>query len=166
MRTAISLFFSLFWLGLAMALSGAPAARAEDPPAPPRDLKAIHAKLETDKKAIVTHYMNLSEQEAKTFWPVYDEIQGEQAALSQRTQSLLASYAAELKGNTFTDEKAAKLLDEWIKLDQDEAKQRATAASKVMKVLPGKKAARYLQIENEYRALRRYDLAAIVPLAQ
>jgi hypothetical protein len=33
-------------------------------------------------------------------------------------------------------------------------------------VLPTKKAARYLQIENEYRILLRYDLAATVPLVQ
>jgi hypothetical protein len=71
-----------------------------------------------------------------------------------------------MQANTLTDEKAAKLLDDWIKLDQDEAKQRAAAADKVMKVLPGKKAARYLQIESEYRALRNYDLAATVPLAK
>jgi hypothetical protein len=35
-----------------------------------------------------------------------------------------------------------------------------------MKALPAKKAARYLQIENEYRILMRYDLAATVPLVQ
>jgi hypothetical protein len=36
----------------------------------------------------------------------------------------------------------------------------------VLKALPAKKAARYLQIENEYRMLIKYDLAATVPLAQ
>jgi hypothetical protein len=35
-----------------------------------------------------------------------------------------------------------------------------------MKALPPKKAARYLQIENEYRIVMKYDLAAIVPLVQ
>jgi hypothetical protein len=32
--------------------------------------------------------------------------------------------------------------------------------------LPAKKSARYLQIENEYRLLLNYDLAATVPLVQ
>jgi hypothetical protein len=36
----------------------------------------------------------------------------------------------------------------------------------VTKALPVRKAARYLQIENEYRMLIKYDLAATVPLAQ
>jgi hypothetical protein len=159
MRTAIS----LLWFPLAIGLWAAPAAVAQEPS---NKLKEIHAKLEADKKSIVTQYMTLSDAEAKAFWPVYDEIQSEQAALAKRLQSLLSSYATEMRGNALSDEKAQKLLDEWIALDQDEAKQRAAAASKVMKVLPGKKAARYLQIENEYRALRNYDLAATVPLAK
>jgi hypothetical protein len=36
----------------------------------------------------------------------------------------------------------------------------------VLKALPPKKSARYLQIENEYRMLLNYDLAATVPLVQ
>jgi hypothetical protein len=79
---------------------------------------------------------------------------------------LLSSYAADYRTQTLTDEKAQKLLDDWIAIDLDEAKQRASAAREVTKVLPGKRAARYLQIESEYRALVRYDLAAIVPLAR
>jgi hypothetical protein len=157
MRTAI---FRLFF-PLAIGLIGAQASGEE-----PTSLKEIHAKLQADKKSIVTRYMNLSDAEANAFWPVYDEIQTEQTALGKRTQDLLASYAAEVQADTLTDEKAAKLLDDWIKLDQDEAKQRAAAADKVMKVLPGKRAARYLQIESEYRALVRYDLATSVPLAK
>jgi hypothetical protein len=35
-----------------------------------------------------------------------------------------------------------------------------------LKVLPAKKAARYLQIENEARVLVKYDLAVTVPLVQ
>jgi formylglycine-generating enzyme required for sulfatase activity len=37
---------------------------------------------------------------------------------------------------------------------------------KVLKALPPKKAARYLQVENEYRILLKYDLALAVPLVQ
>ena len=159
MRTAI--FLLLF--PLAIGLFGAQAALAAEPT---NSLKEIHAKLQADKKSIVTQYMNLSDAEAKAFWPVYDEIQTEQTALAKRMVDLLSSYATEMNANSLTDEKAAKLLDDWIKLDQDEAKQRAAAADKVLKALPGKKAARYLQIESEYRALRNYDLAATVPLAK
>jgi hypothetical protein len=57
-------------------------------------------------------------------------------------------------------------LDDWIAIEQEEGSRRSNFAPKVLQVLPPKKAARYLQIENEYRILLRYDLAATVPLVQ
>jgi hypothetical protein len=70
------------------------------------------------------------------------------------------------RNKSLTDEKAKKLLDDWISLEQDEAKHRGSYAPKVLQALPAKKAARYLQIENEYRIVIKYDLAATVPLVQ
>ncbi len=130
------------------------------------NMEIIHEKLKADKKFNVAKYMELTESEAKKFWPVYEAYQKDLHKLNERLLSLLQSYAADYRGKSLTDEKAKKLLDEWIALDQDIAKQRASYAPKVLQALPAKKAARYLQIENEYRILINYDLAATVPLAQ
>jgi hypothetical protein len=108
----------------------------------------------------------LTEAEAKNFWPVYEEYQKDLQKIDQRLLNLLQSYAADYRNKSLTDEKAKQLLDEWIAIDNDDAKRRASYVSKVMKALPPKKAARYLQIENEYRILLRYDLAVTVPLVQ
>ena len=86
--------------------------------------------------------------------------------IDERLLNLLQSYAADHRNNSLTDEKAKKLLDDWIAIEQDEAKRRGAFAPKVLQALPAKKAARYLQIENEYRIMMRYDLAATVPLVQ
>jgi hypothetical protein len=141
-----------------------PHAWAQDKPA--NNLEIIHEKLKADKKLIVAKYMELTESETKRFWPVYDEYQKDLQKLNERLLNLLQSYATDYRNNSLSDEKAKKLLDEWIALDQDEAKHRKTYAPKVLKAVPAKKAARYLQIENEFRTLIRYDLAATVPLVQ
>ena len=147
------------------ALGSAPiTARSQDKPA--NNLEIVHEKLKADKKLIVSKYMELTESEAKTFWPVYEDYQKDLQTIHERLGALLKSYAADYRGKSLTDEKAKKLLDEWIALEQDEVKQRSAFIPKVTKALPAKKAARYLQIENEYRMLLRYDLAATVPLAQ
>lgn len=148
---------------LTIVLFGALTAAAEEPA---RDLKSIHAKLEADKKAIVAKYMELTEAEAQRFWPVYEKIQADQRQLALRMRDLLSRYAADYRSKTLSDEKAQKLLDDWIAIDQDDIAQRTAAAREVQQVLPGRKAARYLQIEYEYRTLVRYDLAAVVPLVQ
>ena len=138
---------------------------AQDKPAN-NNREIIHEKLKADKKLIVSNYMELTEAEAKRFWPVYDDYQKELQKINERLQSMLQSYAADYRNKSLTDEKAKKLLDEWIGIEQDEVKRRTAFAPKVIKALPAKKAARYLQIENEYRTLIRYDLAGTVPLVQ
>lgn len=133
---------------------------------PASNLEIIHEKLKADKKLIVAKYMELTESEAKKFWPVYDEYQSDLQKSNERLLRLLESYAADYKNKSLTDEKAKKLLDEWIAIEQEEGKRRSAFAPKVLQALPPKKAARYLQIENEYRILLRYDLATVVPLVQ
>jgi hypothetical protein len=157
-KKTISTAIMLMTLGFAMP------GLAQDKPA--NNLESVHEKLKAEKKLIVTKYMELTDSEAKKFWPVYDEYQKDLQKLNERLGSLLQSYAAEHRSNSLSDEKAKKLLDEWLALDKDEATHRKTYAGKVLKVLPAKKAARYLQIENEFRVLLKYDLAATVPLVQ
>ena len=133
---------------------------------PANNMEIIHKKLKADKKLIVAKYMNLTESEAKKFWPVYEGYQTDLDKLNQRLGNLLHSYAAEYRGKTLTDEKAKQLLDEWIAIERDEVKHRRSYATKISQVLPAKKTARYLQIENEYRMMIKYDLAVTVPLAE
>jgi hypothetical protein len=147
------------WVPLARA-----AEKTGDKPA--NNLEIVHEKLKADKKLIVSNYMELTESEAKRFWPVYDDYQKDLQKINERLQSMLQSYAADYRNKSLTDEKAKKLLDEWIAIEQDEVKRRTAFAPKVIKALPARKAARYLQIENEYRMLIKYDLATTVPLAQ
>lgn len=135
-------------------------------PEPAGDRDAIHEKLKADKKLIVAQYMDLTESEAERFWPVYEEYQQDLQKVDRRLFDLLESYAADYRGNSLTDEKAKALLDEWIAIENDDAKRRGAFAPKVLQALPPKKAARYLQIEGEYRILMKYDLATIVPLVE
>jgi hypothetical protein len=154
-------------IGVAMAvitLGFAGSAWSQDKPA--NNMESVHEKLKADKKLIITKYMELTEAEAKNFWPVYEEYQNDLQKIDLRLLNLLQSYAADYRNKSLTDEKAKQLLDEWIAIDNDDAKRRASYVPKVMKALPPKKAARYLQIENEYRILLKYDLAATVPLVQ
>ena len=150
---------------LLAALAGFPAlGMAQDKST--NKLEITDEDLKADKKLIVAKYMELTESEAKTFWPVYEEYQKDLQKLNERLRSLLQSYATEYQSNSLSDDKAKKLLDEWIALDKDEVSHRKTYAAKVLKVLPAKKAARYVQIENEFRVLLKYHLAATVPLVQ
>ena len=156
--------------GLIVALTASQAIRAQNKPAsgdkPASNLDIIHDKLKADKKFIVSKYLELTESEAGKFWPVYDEYQADLQKSNERLRALLQSYAADYNNKSLTDEKAKKLIDDWVALERDEGSRRSAFAPKVLKALPPRKAARYLQIENEYRVMLRYEIAASVPLAQ
>jgi hypothetical protein len=101
------------------------------------NLQIIHEKLKADKKLIVSKYMELTETEAKSFWPVYEEYQTDLQKIYERMGSLLKSYAAEYK--SLTDEKAKTLLDDWLSLEQDDAKRRQSYVPKILKALRGRR---------------------------
>ena len=62
--------------------------------------------------------MELTESEAKNFWPVYDDYQKELQKINQRLVKLLNDYAADYKTNSVSDEKAKKLTDEYVSIQQ------------------------------------------------
>ena len=137
-------------------------AAAQEKPAD--NMRIMQEKVKADKKALVANNMQLTESEAKGFWPVYEEYQKDLAAINQRIIKLIESYATDYKANTLTDEKAKKLIDELVAVEQAEAGHKTSYVPKLSKVLPLKKVARYLQIENKFRAGVKYELAGAVPL--
>jgi len=133
---------------------------------PSDNMQILREKVKADKKLLVAANMELTESEAKGFWPVYDEYQKDLAAINQRIAKLIESYAADYRANSLTDEKAKKLIDELVAIEQAEAGLKTSYVPKLSKVLPQKKVARYLQIENKIRAVIKYELADGVPLAK
>ena len=120
---------------------------------PADNMQILRDKIKADKKLLVAANMDLTESEAKGFWPLYDEYQKELTAINQRIGKLIESYAADYRANTLTDEKAKKLTDELVAIEKAEAELQESYVPKLSKVLPPKKVARYLQIENKIRAL-------------
>lgn len=142
----------------------APLAMAQDKPAD--NMQILRDKIRADKKLVVAANMELTESEAKAFWPIYDAYQKDLQKLNQRIAALLDSYADDARKKSLTDDKAKKLIDEAVAIDQAEANLKSGYAPKLGKALPAIKVARYLQIENKIRAVIKYDLAQGVPLVR
>jgi hypothetical protein len=150
---------------LAIILFGfVPYSVAQDKPAD--NMQILRDKIKADKKLMVATNMELTESEAKGFWPIYDQYQKDLQKINRRIANLLESYAADFRGKSLTDDKAKKLIEEAVAIEQAEANLKSTYAPKLSQVLPVKKVARYLQIENKIRAVVKYDLVQGVPLVQ
>ena len=131
---------------------------------PADNMQILREKVRADKKLVVAANMNLTESEAKGFWPIYESYQKDLENINQRLAKLIKDYAKEYNNQTLSDEKAKKLTDEMLAIEEAEVALRKSYAPKLGKVLPARKVVRYLQIENKIRAILKYELAAEVPL--
>lgn len=130
------------------------------------EMDQLRAEIASGKKAVVQENVGLTDAEGAKFWPIYEAYQAELQGFNKRLLDGIERYANAYNANAMTDAQAKALGDEILKLEADELKAKQKMFGKVSKVLPGKKAARYLQIENKIRALLRFEMAADIPLVQ
>jgi hypothetical protein len=130
------------------------------------NMQILREKLKADKKLLIAANMNLTEAEAKNFWPIYEDYQKALHAINDRIATLLVDYAKQYNEGKLTDAKARTLLDQYFAIEEQELKVKRSFVPRLAKVLPGQKVARYMQLENKVRALVKYEIAGEVPLAQ
>jgi hypothetical protein len=152
---------------LVAAMIAAQSAWAEDKIAEVTDMQALRAAVRADKKAFVASTLKLTNAEAKRFWPIYDNYQRVLDSTNQRRVVAVEGLIALDK--PISDLYARTLANELIAADEAEIKARRTLHNRLMRgvptrVLPPKKAARYLQLESKIRAVLAYDIAATIPL--
>jgi hypothetical protein len=130
------------------------------------NMDILKEKVKADKKLLVAANMNLTDAEAKNFWPLYDGYQKELEQINQRLLTTIKGYADAYnagKGEISNDQ-AKKLLVEALAVEGPEVTLRQSYVAKLGKVLPATKVVRYLQMENKIRALVKFELAAQIPL--
>jgi len=109
------------------------------------NLDILRDTIRANKKALVAVNLGLTDAEAKEFWPVYDR------------------YEKDLKG---VNDRLVQVIDDYLAVEEDRAKLRRTYVGDFAKALPGKKVARFYQIENKMDAVIRYELAADIPVVE
>ena len=152
---------SALFMAVAMA---ATTAWAQGQTAPANDMQALRSAVKADKKALVAKTLDLTPAEAAKFWPLYDNYQRSLNTSNRQTALAveeLVGYDKPLS-NVF----AKNLANEMLAADEAEMKARRKMQNGVMKALPPKKAARYLQLEGKIRAFQDYDLAVAIPLVK
>ncbi len=128
------------------------------------NMEILKQKIKADKKLLVASNMELTEAEAKQFWPLYDGYQKELGQINQRLEKTITEYAEVYKKGSVPNDTAKKLLNEVMAVEEAELNLKHSYAEKLGKVLPTTKVARYIQIENKIRAMVKAELAQRIPL--
>ena len=151
---------------LAAAAFLASPALAQDAPSssPDTNMEILIQKIRADKKLLVASNMELTDAEAKKFWPLYEAYQKELDKINQNLSKTIKDYADAFNKGPIANDLANKLMNEVLSVQESELKVRRAYAAKIGKVLPAAKTARYIQIETKIRAVLNFELAEQVPL--
>ena len=120
--------------------------------------------IQTNRKAIVEHALEMNQQESQDFWPIFNDYRNEVIKEQDRKAKLIFDFLDNYEN--LSDEKAAEILDEFITIESKMLKLRKKYVKKFKKVLPAKKVAKYVQVENKMRAIINLELAREIPLVK
>ena len=127
-----------------------------------RDISLLRRDLRTEKKKIIAMNIPLTETEATKFWVVYDQYTEEMAKTNDEFFGIIKDYASNQK--TLNDEQAITMVKKWADAQVKHLQTRLKYISQFEKVIPGKKAALFFQIDRRLWALLDIQVASEIPL--
>jgi hypothetical protein len=136
----------------------APANYDDSQSATDHDVELLRKDLRSQKKQIIAANMDLTDAEAEKFWPVYDRYAAELARIYDTKIALVEEYLDNY--NTMSGDDAEVYLRRRAAVEEDVMQLRLKYVPEFRKVLSGRQAALFFQIE------WRLDLLINLQLAQ
>jgi hypothetical protein len=128
------------------------------------DEQIVIKQVQTDRRAVLTATLRLTEEESRVFWPIYDKYELEMKKVTDQRLAMLDQYAA--KYDALTDADADVMLNTRYKLDEQAMKIRVKYAKQIQKALPSVKALRYVQVQDRIDNILAGEMFSLIPLAQ
>jgi uncharacterized protein (DUF3820 family) len=113
---------------------------------------------------IVRSELQLSDEEAEAFWPIYTQYRGETDAIQDRYAAMIEGYMRRYDNADLSNEYADELIETFFGIKRELLDVQEKYLVEFRKVLPSLKIARLFQLENKVNAEIDERLALIVPL--
>jgi hypothetical protein len=120
--------------------------------------------LKAEKKAIVAEAMQFTDTESEAFWPLYNEYNNKMYVHNTELYKLIKKFAANYE--LMPHEDAISLWNGAMKVEQDLLNLEKQYFKKFLKILPGRKAMRYFQVESKIKNIIDAELAMEIPLVE
>ena len=126
------------------------------------EIGLMRRDLRSEKKKIIALNVQMTEDEATRFWPVYDKYVAEMTRLHDGFYAVIKDYSENSK--TWSEAQATTMLDKWVKFQLEEAKTRQKFIPLFEKAVTPKKTALFLQIDRRLYALLDLQVTTFLPL--
>ena len=103
-------------------------------------------KVRAEQVAFLTNELNLTESEAQSFWPVYNDVQNQRREAFKASAEAFKALQEGIDGND-----VSKLLDKYLDAQKACQKIDADAVARYKKVLPVEKVAKLMMAEEKFR---------------
>jgi len=127
-------------------------------------VELLRADVNAKKTAIYTQIMQLNDDQAGKFWPIYREYDVNLQKLNDQKLAGIQQYAKDY--GSMTDDKADELAKLALELENKRNELKKTYYEKVRQQLGGIVAARFLQVENQLLMIIDLQIASALPIVQ
>ena len=124
----------------------------------------LRSDVRTQKVAILTELMELSEAEDKAFWPLYREYDAEMSRLGDERVALIAEYGKNY--DKLTDAIAGQLALRALDLEARRHTVKSMHYQRIKAALSPRTALRFLQIEQQLLLIVDLQISAALPIVQ
>jgi hypothetical protein len=129
-----------------------------------QQLALLRRDIRSIKKQLVAANMTLTDSEATKFWQVYEEYSADMGKINDTRTTIIKEYSDQY--GTLTDDQADNLIRRWLDTDIEQTKLRQRYVPIFRRVLPGKKAATFFQLDRRISTMIDVQLTSQLPLAQ
>ena len=126
-----------------------------------QDVALLRKNLQAQAKQIITKNMELTSTEAAAFWPLYDQYAAEVRKVNDTRFGLVKQYAKVYK--TMTPDEADSMVKLLAQADQTIISLRLQYLPQFEQVLPGTKAALFMQLDRRLDSLFNVQIASQLP---
>jgi hypothetical protein len=124
----------------------------------------LRSDLKAKKEQIIKEAMQLNDQQAAIFWPIYHEYDAEQTKLGDEKLAIVTEYADSFL--TMTNEKANQLAQSVMQLDEKRMALREKYYGVMKKSLPAILVVRFFQVENQIQLIVDLQIASNLPIIE
>lgn len=117
--------------------------------------------IQAEAKKLVGENLEMTEDQANVFWPLYDEYDAELLDLSNERLDIISSYM--LDYYDLSDEKAETLVNQAMDIEQKRLDLKRKYITKMNKVLPQKLVGKFFQIDGYLQTLLTIQRQSTIP---
>lgn len=129
------------------------------------ETELVRSAFRLEKKAVVADFLQLSEDNAAKFWPIYEKYEQERvASVGNRRTQLIENYTNNYE--TMDDASTDKLVSESAAIQKKEIAIREKYYNMVKKSVSVNVAARFYQVEDVISVAVRMQLYGALPMLQ